>query len=152
MPDQSASEFMARFEQTSSLEALRELVNVAAQVTPAVAERAGLSHSEILTLEHLMAEPLGPGEVARRLKVTTAASTGIVDRLERRGHVQRRPHQTDRRRTEVVITPSGREEVLGLLLPMFQRLAAMDAELDEAERAVVERYLRRATEAFRAVL
>jgi hypothetical protein len=42
--------------------------------------------------------------------------------------------------------------VLGLLLPMFQRLAAMDAELDEAERAVVERYLRRATEAFRAVL
>jgi DNA-binding MarR family transcriptional regulator len=152
MPDQSASEIMARFEQTSSLEALRELVNVAAQVTPAVAERAGLSHSEILTLEHLMAEPLGPGEVARRLKVTTAASTGIVDRLERRGHVERRPHQTDRRRTEVVITPSGREEVLGLLLPMFQRLAAMDAELDEAERAVVERYLRRATEAFRAVL
>jgi len=139
--------------ESSSLQALRDLTDVAAEVRPAIARRAGLSHSELLTLEHLMGSPsLGPAEVARRLGVTTAASTTIVDRLAARGHVQRQPHATDRRRTEVSITPSGRQEVLTELMPMFQALEQLDAELDDDERRVVTAYLQRATAALRAVL
>jgi DNA-binding MarR family transcriptional regulator len=90
--------------------------------------------------------------VARLLEVSTAASTGNVDRLVAHGHVERRPNPDDRRRTDVHVTASGREEVLGLLMPMFVELARLDAEFDEAERAVVARYLRRALEAFDAVI
>lgn len=138
--------------QTETLTLLRELVTVAAQVRPTVAGRAGLSTNELWALEHLFAEPLGAGEVGRRLQVTSAATTQIVDRLADRGHVEREAHPTDRRRTLVRLTESGRAEVLEHLMPMFQALAQGDAELDDAERVVVDRYLRRATAAFRSVL
>lgn len=147
-----ASGFVAGWRQTETLTALRELTDVASRVRPTVAERAGLSHSEMVALEHLAGRPMGPAEVSRLLGVTSAATTGIVDRLAGRGHVERHPVEGDRRRTELVLTPSGREEILGHLLPMFRALAEMDAELDDAEREVVLRYLHRATEAFRSVL
>lgn len=138
--------------QTHTLDLLRELVSAAAEVRPVVARRAGLSESELVALEHLMDGALGPVEVGRRLGVTSAASTGIVDRLAARGHVRRAPHPVDRRRTEVSITESGRAEVLGHLMPMFRSLAEMDAEVSEDERAVVDRYLSKAVASFRAVL
>ncbi|WP_397204330.1 MarR family winged helix-turn-helix transcriptional regulator, partial [Nocardioides sp.] len=77
--------------------------------------------------------------------------TGIVDRLARHGHVTRAPHDQDRRRTQVLVTASGREEVLQRLLPMFRALRTLDESFDESERAVVERYLHMATGAFRQV-
>jgi DNA-binding MarR family transcriptional regulator len=150
--DSPATGFVAGWRQTDTLTALRELLDLSARVRPAVAHRTGLTHSELVALEHLIRGPIGPAEVARLLGVTTAAATGIVDRLAARGHVERRPHVSDRRRTELVITDSAREDVLAELLPMFRALAALDAELDEEEREVVDRYLRRATEAVSSVL
>ncbi len=150
--DGPATTFVAGFRQTETLLALRELLDVSAAVRPAVAHRAGVTETELVALEHLIRGPIGPAEVARLLGVTSAAATGIVDRLAARGHVERRAHPTDRRRTELVITDSAREDVLSHLLPMFRALAALDAGLDEEERVVVERYLRAATEAVRAVL
>jgi DNA-binding MarR family transcriptional regulator len=147
-----ATGFVAGWRQTDTLNALRELLDLSGQVRPAVASRTGLTPSEIVALEHLIRGPIGPAEVARLLGVTTAAATGIVDRLAARGHVERRPHETDRRRTELVITDSAREDVLAQLLPMFQALARLDAELSEDERRVVDRFLRRAIEAVRTVL
>jgi hypothetical protein len=51
----------------------------------------------------------------------------------------------------VLVTASGREEVLMRLLPMFTALQRLDESFDDDERAVVERYLRGALDAFRAV-
>ncbi|NYG54250.1 MarR family winged helix-turn-helix transcriptional regulator [Nocardioides perillae] len=140
----------ARWQQTGSLTALRAAVDAGARVRRAVSRRAGLSDSEMVALEHLVREPLGPAELARRLEVTTAASTQIVDRLAARAHVERRPDPDDRRRTQVHVTTSGREEVLAHLMPMFVALARLDASFTEQERAVVERYLRGAEAAFDA--
>jgi DNA-binding MarR family transcriptional regulator len=50
-------------------------------------------------------EPLSPTEIARRLIVTTASVTSLLDTLERRGLVERRPDPADRRRLLVAITP-----------------------------------------------
>ncbi len=147
----SATAFAASWQQTGSLDALRECTSAAARVTGVVAGRAGLSHSELSALEHLVREPLGPAELSRRLDVSTAAGTGIVDRLAGRGHVTRVPHDHDRRRTQVLVTASGREEALQWLLPMFRALRELDESFNASEREVVERYLRGATDAFRAV-
>jgi DNA-binding MarR family transcriptional regulator len=103
-------------------------------------------------LELLTKGSAGPVHLARELGVTSAASSGIVDRLVARGHVERRPHASDRRRTEVVITASGREEVLGHLMPMFVALQELDSQLDPRERAAITRYLRGATAAMRRLL
>ncbi len=133
---------------TGSLRALREAVAAGSRVSHAVARRAGLGDSELRMLQHLAAGPLGPAALARRLEVTTAASTAIVDRLAARGHVERRPHASDRRRTEVSVTASGRAEVLAHLRPTLDALAHLDAGFSADERAVVERYLRAAARVF----
>ena len=137
---------------TATLSALQELVEVSEMVPALVARKAGLSTSELHSLRHLMRGPMGPVELAKVLGVTSAASSGVVDRLTSHGHAERRPHPGDGRRTEVVITESGRAEVLARLRPMFEGLAALDQTLDDDERVVVERYLRGAIQAMRDLM
>lgn len=141
-----------QWESTRTLELLRELVGVAESVSPTVARRAGLSVTELQVLELIAERPWGPADLSRELHVTSAATSGIVDRLVARGHAVRSPHEQDRRRTVVSISDSGRREVLGHLLPMFMGLAEVDAALSEADREVVARYLEGAIAALRRVL
>lgn len=150
-PVRPATEFADAWRQTGSLVALREAIEAGARVRHVVARRAGLGDSELIALQHLVRRPLGPAELARLLEVSTAASTGIVDRLAERGHVERHPHAADRRRTEVRVTASGREEVLAHLLPMFTALDEWDRSFSDEERALVERYLRGVRAAFEQV-
>lgn len=146
-----ASEYADAWEQSGSLEALREIVMSANRMRHVIARRAGLTETDLLAMEHLLEESIGPAELARRLDVTTAAATGLVDRLVGRGHVERHPHELDRRRTTVEVTPSGREDILAELMPMFLGLDALDRTFSADERAVVERYLRGAIAVFTEV-
>lgn len=148
----SRGEWVRDWQQTETLLAVREMLDIGRRVGPAVAKRAGMSAMEMAALEQLSLGPMGPAELGRRLGVTSAAATGIIDRLREYGHVERRPHGSDRRRTEVHMTASGVQESIGLLLPMFVEMAAADDELTEEERAVVLRYLRRMTQAMRYVI
>ncbi|MGO4361479.1 MarR family winged helix-turn-helix transcriptional regulator [Terrabacter sp. 2TAF16] len=137
---------------SGTLTALQELVEVSETVPAVVARKAGLSTSELHSLRHLMRGPIGPVDLAKVLGVTSAASSGVVDRLVGHGHAERRSHPGDGRRTEVVITDSGRAEVLARMTPMFESLAALDATLSEGDRDVVERYLRGATAAMKNLM
>ena len=145
-------ELSSRLESSSTLTALRTLTRLSEQVAPAVARRAQLTHNELRALEHLMDQPMGPGELGRVLGVSSAAASGIIDRLEARGHAQRTSHQSDGRRTSVTISPSGRTEVVGFLMPMFRELAVIDAELSDEDRPAVDRFLAGAIRALRAVV
>jgi DNA-binding MarR family transcriptional regulator len=51
--------------------------------------------------------PLTMGDLARRVSVTEKTITGIVDRLERDGHLARERVQGDRRVVLVRLTPAG---------------------------------------------
>lgn len=137
--------------QTPSLEALRALLAAGARIRHVLSRRAGLSSTELTALERLSHAPLGPAALARELDVSTAAATGIVDRLAARGHAQRVPDEHDRRRTAVHVTESGRAEMARQLAPMFRRLIELDASFTPEEREVVTRYLRGALEAVTAV-
>jgi len=53
--------------------------------------------------------PLAPNQIAERLIVSRATVTGLIDSLERRGYVQRRPHHADRRMLLVEATGTGRQ-------------------------------------------
>src|SRR3954470_18923323 len=50
--------------------------------------------------------PATPTEGARALKISTAATTLVLNRLESAGHVHREPHPTDRRKVVVVPSPA----------------------------------------------
>jgi DNA-binding MarR family transcriptional regulator len=49
------------------------------------------------------------GELSQRMMVTNGNVTGLVDRLEEQGFVERRPSPTDRRSQIVSLTPEGRK-------------------------------------------
>jgi DNA-binding MarR family transcriptional regulator len=53
--------------------------------------------------------PLPPNKIADRLIISRATATGLIDSLERRGYVQRRPHHSDRRMLLVEVTNTGRQ-------------------------------------------
>ncbi len=146
------TDHVAQWRPSGALDALRELLMVGEKVPASVAREAELSHSELRALELLVDAPRGPVELSHHLGVTSAASSGIVDRLCARGHAERVPHPSDGRRTQVVITDSAREEVLGHLMPMFLRLQELDAQFTPEELEVVERYLRAATEAIKVMV
>ncbi len=143
---------MPGLRQSDTLQLVMELTDVSGLLPHALARRTGLSESELHSLRHLLGGPLGPNDLARTLGVTSAASSGIVDRLEARGHVSRQPHPTDKRRTVVAISASGRTEVLSQMRPMFEALVAADAKLTDQQRTVVEGYLRDITAAMRTLL
>ena len=143
---------MPGLRQSDTLQLVMELTDVSGLLPHALARRTGLSESELHSLRHLLGGPLGPNDLARTLGVTSAASSGIVDRLEARGHVSRQPHPTDKRRTVVAISATGRTEVLSQMRPMFEALVAADAKLTDQQRTVVEGYLRDIPAAMRTLL
>ena len=53
------------------------------------------------------AEGISHGQLGGRMMLSKAPVTGLVDRLERAGLVERRPDENDRRVSRVVITPAG---------------------------------------------
>lgn len=73
-------------------------------------------------------------EVAQRMGHTTAASTGLVDRLEKLGHVRRAHGQEDRRKILVQITASGLALVGEVRDDMVSNLLKMMAALDPHEQ------------------
>ncbi len=127
---------------TPTMEALRLLLQAGVRIRRVVSRRTGLSELELAALEHVDRGTAGPAALARQLEVSSAAATGIVDRLSRRGHLERAPDASDRRRTRLLLTDSANAEVQQHLGPMFAGLAQLDASFSEEERAIVERYLR----------
>ncbi len=78
----------------------------------AMARRAGLGLSEMAALEHLQHSHGGltPTQLGGRLSLSSGAITALVDRLEKTGHVERRPKPADRRSSAVLPLPEGLEE------------------------------------------
>lgn len=148
----TASEYVEQLERSPSLVALRELITVLEQVPGALARRANLSATELSALQLLIRASHSPGDLARGLGVTTAASSGIIDRLVARGFAQRQPHQSDRRRMHVLITEGGREHLMGHLLPMYAALQELDAQLNAAQREQIAKYLQGASGAMQRLL
>ncbi len=79
-------------------------------------------------------QPLSPTAIAERLIVTTASVTSLLDTLERRGLVERRPDPADRRRLLIVITQDGKDIVDQFLPEVVALQTAALATLTEAQR------------------
>ncbi|MDI9891605.1 MarR family winged helix-turn-helix transcriptional regulator [Microbacterium sp. IEGM 1404] len=90
-----------------------------------------------------MSGPLSPGELSRRLDLTTAATTAAIDRLVALGHVTRAPHPTDRRSLLVVPTEASVHRAMSHLAPMIASVDAVLDDFSEDEQAVIARYLER---------
>jgi DNA-binding MarR family transcriptional regulator len=91
----------------------------------AVSDALGLSWARVLVLRRLAAQPLTLRALAERMASDPPYVTLMVDDLEERGLVQRRPHPEDRRAKLVQLTAAGRAAA-----------ARADAILDEPPAAL----------------
>ncbi|WIB78173.1 MarR family transcriptional regulator [Curtobacterium sp. MCPF17_002] len=55
-----------------------------------------------------------PKQAGEYLELTTGAMTSLIDRLEKRAHIERRPNPEDRRSILIHLTPSGAEVAKGI--------------------------------------
>ncbi|WP_031482744.1 MarR family winged helix-turn-helix transcriptional regulator [Maridesulfovibrio frigidus] len=68
----------------------------------------GITLPQMHTLEVLgIHKPMRMKELAQRMGITTGTLTVLVDRLENKGFVRRKPHESDRRSIIVELTDSG---------------------------------------------
>lgn len=72
-----------------------------------VADHLGLTATQVVALRELT-EPITARELASRMSCEPSNVTFVLDRLEQQRLVQRRPHPTDRRAKQIVLTAEGR--------------------------------------------
>jgi DNA-binding MarR family transcriptional regulator len=130
-----------RFRVTVDL--LRELAANLDALNNAASPHAGLNRTDLRALDIIaMQESLTAGQLAARLKLTTGAITGVLDRLERAGQAVRTHDTEDRRR--VVVQPA--EHARGDSYLVFPGLANdfenLLGEYSDEERQVIDGFLR----------
>lgn len=82
-----------------------------------------------------------PGAIAEHLHISTASTTKLLDRLERAGHITRRPHPSDRRSLAIAITPETREAAMSTVGRQQAKRFHAAARLTPEERATVIGFL-----------
>src|SRR5690349_6064431 len=81
------------------------------------------------------------GALSEHLHVSTASVTKLLDRLERAGHIVRKPHPTDRRAVTVEITPETHREVRRTMGLQHARRFEVVRALAPQDRETVTRFL-----------
>ncbi len=79
--------------------------------------------------------------LSRRMLVTAGNLTGLVDRAERDGVVERRADPRDRRLSRVYLTPAGRQLIVELLPKHADAIGALLEDLDSADKRELRRLL-----------
>jgi DNA-binding MarR family transcriptional regulator len=106
----------------------------------------GMGENDLLALRFLIREKaqnraVAPKDLSSYLGISSASTTILLDRLEKSGHLARRPSPTDRRSLVVEATLETDAEVRATLGEMHSRMMAVALTLDETEAQVVIRFL-----------
>lgn len=98
-------------------------------------ERSSLSEGEFAVLEVLYHKgPMLLVEVQRRVLVSSGGITYLVDRLVRKGLVERRPCATDRRAAYATLTPEGERLIAGIFPEHAEAIVHAAAGLTDTEK------------------
>lgn len=100
-----------------------------------------LSLRQLTALYLVREESATLGDLARRLMVTPAVVTGIVDRLEKRGYVRRGGHPGDRRVVRLSLTDAGRSASVAVEQALAETIAARMGDLTPDQLADLARGL-----------
>jgi DNA-binding MarR family transcriptional regulator len=101
--------------------------------------KGNISFSQFFLLTYLSSEDyLTMSDIAKKMGHSTAAATGLVDRLEKLSYVERVHAVEDRRRIMVHITSKGIDLVSKMRKEIATDLAGILAGMDENEAETVE--------------
>jgi DNA-binding MarR family transcriptional regulator len=100
--------------------------------------RGNVSFPQFFLLAYLSSEDyLTMSDIAKKMGHSTAAATGLVDRLEKLNYVERMHAAEDRRKIMVRITNKGNELVVRMRGEIASNLSDVMSEMDEEETDIV---------------
>jgi DNA-binding MarR family transcriptional regulator len=111
-----------------------------------VGRKLGLNSTDLRCLDWLSETAMSAGELAEATGLSSAATTSLLDRLERRGFVQRERDTVDRRKVLVRMTPDGQQLIGGMYGPLADDGSQGLATFTDAELEKVLDFLGEATE------
>jgi DNA-binding MarR family transcriptional regulator len=105
---------------TQVMAAMRRIIRAIDLHSRSLVERFGLTGPQLVVLKEVVERPpRAVGEIAQAVHLSQATVSGILDRLERKGMVERLRSSSDRRRVLVSPTPTA-EDVLAGAPPLLQ--------------------------------
>jgi DNA-binding MarR family transcriptional regulator len=114
----------------------------------ATAEAVGLNATDFHSLNIVaLAGPLTAGQLARRIGLTTSATTRMIDRLEQARFVRRVRNPADRRQVIVELRPDRQAEIDAALGPVRSRLFEVFQRFDAEQVRVLLAYFEQAAPA-----
>ena len=115
--------------------------NYAAMLDAALADAIGLSVTDHKALGLIVQQPgMTQRQLADQTQLTSGAITGLIDRLESAGFVQRQPHPQDRR--SVVLMPVA--DRIGAIKRLYQPLSSAIQTLDASYPAAQQQLIHQA--------
>ena len=89
---------------------LRKIVHALELNSKSLVRRVGLTGPQLVILKEIgVANDISIGDIAKKVSLSQGTVTGIIERLEKRGMVQRWKCKSDRRRVYVKTTSVGNE-------------------------------------------
>ncbi|HEY3297521.1 MAG TPA: MarR family transcriptional regulator, partial [Armatimonadota bacterium] len=132
------TEFLNQIEHISDIFTRMVLKTTAADLTENAADE--MTMSQFQALKHIAQHgPCTIGQLAKGLATSQPAATMLVDRMAKRGLVDRHPGSTDRRRSEISLTERAVELLAQIEAERADRLAKTMALMsDEQRRQLLE--------------
>lgn len=114
--------------------AIKRLNRAVSSGSSRISRGSGLTPSQTSVLRNLFERgPLSSAELSRHLYVTPANMTGIIDRLEKKGLVERLPKGNDRRVALITLTSDGASQGRLLSDPIEKKLISGLAHLESKQ-------------------
>lgn len=122
----------------SALVALRRILRATELNARQLASQTGLTTSQLVVLQIVAREGKAlPSTVARRVRLTQATVTSLVDKLVAAGLVSRRRDTEDRRRNWIEMTETGWDSLRQSPDLLQDRFAKNFADLDDWQQAMI---------------
>lgn len=119
---------------------LAQLTSLVTTRVITLAEKNGLTPTQARILGLLLNGPQRMATIAQGLDIEKTAMTGLIDRAEARGLVERTVIPHDRRSTNVTATPAGKAAARAFYSQLNDTLEELIAELPPRDREAFRSY------------
>ena len=122
---------------------IQEVIASAVLTNERIARSIGLNVVDFQTYGVLLRHgaPMTPGQVSHVTELPSSTTTRVLDRLETKGMVERRPDPADRRKIWVHAVPFDEERVAAAYAAILEHMDEVHQGFTVAELQTVLRYL-----------
>lgn len=133
---------MARHDEV--LIALRQIIRATDLYSRKLSKVAGLTAPQLLILQATASHgEMTMGDIATEVSVSQATVTTILDRLEKRGLIERKRGERDKRRVYAYLTDAGRDIMERAPTPLQDEFMSRFSHLEDWEQSLILSSLQR---------